>query len=105
MINYKCNYCDKEYKSHSARGLHYNLKHKEQYEKDKIENKLNKEYKCHKCNKTFSSRQSKYNHKKYCEFIKEENNIINYKKIQNEIKELNNKLDTVLNLYSINLKH
>jgi hypothetical protein len=101
MNNYKCNYCDKEYKSHSARGLHYNLKHKEQYEKNKIENKLNKEYKCNHCYKIFSSRQSKYNHKKHCNIIKEENNIINYKKLQSEINELKNKLEMVLNLSSV----
>jgi hypothetical protein len=101
MNNYKCNYCNKEYKSHSARGLHYNLKHKEQYEKDKIENKLNKEYKCNNCYKIFSSRQSKYNHKKHCNIIKEENNIINYEKLQREINELKKKLEMVLNLSSI----
>ena len=98
MSNYKCNYCDKEYKSYSARGLHYNLKHKLQYEKDKEQNKLNKQHKCPKCCKIFTSRQSKYNHKSFCKFIKEENNKINYEKLQIEINDLKNKLDRVLNL-------
>jgi hypothetical protein len=65
MKLYKCDYCEKEYKSLSARSLHYNLKHKEQYIRDK-ENNKNKKHTCNMCNKYFSCRQSKHVHKKTC---------------------------------------
>ena len=35
-IDFNCKYCDKIYKSNSARVLHYKQKHNEEYELDKI---------------------------------------------------------------------
>ena len=58
-----CKFCNKEYKSYSARSVHYNLKHQEQHTKNKQDKKNN----CELCNKHFTSRQSKYYHKKKCE--------------------------------------
>uniref|UniRef100_A0A6C0HVD7 C2H2-type domain-containing protein n=1 Tax=viral metagenome TaxID=1070528 RepID=A0A6C0HVD7_9ZZZZ len=80
MELYKCNYCDKEYKSISARGLHYNLKHKELYIKDKKNNKDKKIYMCEICNKEYSCRQSKYFHKKTCKKSDDHQELINENK-------------------------
>ena len=91
MEKYNCNYCEKEYKSMSARSQHYNLKHKDEYVKDKLEKK-NKKYNCEYCEKKYSTRQSCYYHRKKC------NKIIDnkYIKLQNEVTELKNKLNNVL---------
>ncbi len=94
MELYKCNYCEKEYKSISARGLHYNLKHKEIY----IYDKEAKKNCCEICNKKFSSRQLKYYHKKSCK--KPEEPILDK---QQELIEENKKLKETVNLLLQNL--
>ena len=93
MEIWKCNYCDKEYKSSSARGVHYKLKHKQQYTCDKETNKT-KKYICKYCNHVYSSRQSRHNHKKNCISIKEKNT---YEELKIEINELKDKLNILLN--------
>jgi hypothetical protein len=79
-----CNYCDRIYKSKSARILHYRKNHNEEYEKDKIEQNKKKEYKCVNCDKNFASRQAKHYHIKKCT-IKNKNDI---SELKNEISEL-----------------
>jgi hypothetical protein len=91
MELYKCNYCEKEYKSNSARGLHYNLKHKEQYIKDK-ESKKNC---CELCNKQCSSRQLKYYHKKTCKKLGEPI-LDKHEELINENKQLKETLNLLL---------
>jgi hypothetical protein len=94
MVIYKCNYCDREYKSSSARLLHYNTKHKEQYIQDKNnEKEQTKKYICKYCNHVYSSRQSRHNHKKNCNAIKETNK---YNELKTEINELKDKLNSLL---------
>ncbi len=97
MEIYKCNYCDKEYKSCSARGLHYNLKHKEEYTKDKETKKINI---CEYCNKQFSSRQSKYFHKKTCKIKDVDESILDKnEELMNENKQLKETINLLLQNY------
>ena len=89
--NLECNYCNNIYKSNSARILHYNQKHNEEYELDKIENsKIKKKYKCLICNNLFASRQAKHYHIKKCIVEKKDDTNIYLKKT--DIKELNDEL-------------
>ena len=97
MELYKCNYCEKEYKSYSSRSLHYNLKHKEQH----IKNKQDKKNSCNICNKPFSSRQSKYYHKKICKKLDNNESLLD--KTEELIKE-NKQLKETLNLLLQNNK-
>ena len=86
---FKCNYCNKIYKSNSARIFHYRKFHNDLYETDKIENtnnKIKKEYKCLKCNKIFTSRQSKHYHIKKCT-IKKIDEISELKNSVSDLKE------------------
>ena len=105
-IDFNCKYCNKIYKSNSARVLHYKQKHNEEYELDKIENsKIKKKYKCLICNNLFASSQSKYNHSKRCKNkqiqIKEIDNILELKNTVSVLtdtitllsKQLNSKLN------------
>jgi hypothetical protein len=101
MELYKCNYCKKEYKSLSARSLHYNLKHKEQYIKDKEEDKINKKYICNICNKHFSCRQSKHVHKKKCKPIEKDESVLDKnEELINENKQLKETINLLLQNYN-----
>ena len=91
-MDFNCNYCNKIYKSNSARIFHYRKTHNELYEKDKIDNlKIKKKYKCLICNNLFASSQSKYNHSKKCKIkqsqIKEINEISELKNTVLELKD------------------
>ncbi len=95
-MSYNCKYCDKIYKSNSARIFHYKQKHHDEYEIDKLEIEKNKkEYKCNKCDNIFNSKYSKYYHSKKCKI-----DIINNSK--NEITELRESVselkETIMNL-------
>ena len=91
-IKLKCNYCDRIYKSNSARILHYRKNHNELYEKDKIEKNNKKEYKCVNCNKIFISRQAKHYHIQKCKINQHEN------KVKTDISEISEIKNMVLNL-------
>ena len=95
-IDFNCNYCDKIYKSNSARILHYRKTHNELYETDKIEySKIKKKYKCLICNNLFASSQSKYNHSKKCK-----NKQLQIKEID-KISELNNSVSELKETISL----
>ncbi len=101
-IELKCNYCNKIYKSNSARVLHYRKQHNELYEKDKIEeNKIKKEYKCLNCDKNFASRQAKHYHIKKCtvekkDEISELKNIVSH--LEETVSLLTKQLGSKLNI-------
>lgn len=91
-VELNCIYCNKIYKSNSARVLHYKKKHNELYENDKIENlKIQKKYKCLICNNLFASSQSKYNHSKRCKIKQlqsiKKNEMSELKETVSELKE------------------
>ncbi len=66
-MEYKCGYCEKEYKSSQSKSNHIMLKHKDEHIKFKEEYKN----RCSKCDKMLSCPQSKSRHEKKCM----ENNI------------------------------
>lgn len=84
-----CKFCKKEYTSINSRINHYKIKHLAEYNQYKIkkeETKLN----CKKCNKLFSHRNSKNRHEKTC------NNQTQIKDLQKTVKELTEKLNTII---------
>jgi hypothetical protein len=100
-IELKCNYCDKIYKSNSARILHYRKNHNELYEKDKLEQNNKKEYKCLNCSKTFTSRQAKHYHIKKC-VVEKKDDMAELKNMVSHLEEtvslLSKQLNTKLNI-------
>ncbi len=114
METYKCNFCDKKYKSNPARTFHYNLKHKEEYIKFKEHEKKNKQFTCEYCNNNFASRQSKYNHKTKCKLFNQniENTEIEpidtknktIENLENKLQQLENTLNLILNNCKIHPK-
>ena len=94
-MDFKCNYCNKNYASYQSRCNHIRRYHKSEVSQNKSEGKLDsksegkskvsikkiiedKNYKCIYCNNKYKHKQSKYNHEKKC---KNEN-----KKLENEDK-------------------
>uniref|UniRef100_A0A6C0HW88 C2H2-type domain-containing protein n=1 Tax=viral metagenome TaxID=1070528 RepID=A0A6C0HW88_9ZZZZ len=114
MEIYKCNFCDKNYKSNSARTFHYNLKHKSEYIKFKENERENKTFTCEYCNNHFSSRQSKYNHKTKCKLFNNKsekttienvgNNNKTIEKLENKVEQLEKTLNLILNNCKIHPK-
>jgi uncharacterized CHY-type Zn-finger protein len=87
---YKCNYCEKYYKSYKSMFTHEETYHKQQKIKDKIENE--NIIMCLHCNKIFSTKGSLNRHLKDRCKIKNNlvNTLINEKNIVNNINNTNN---------------
>jgi hypothetical protein len=96
-MEYKCGYCEKEYKSSQSKSNHIMLKHKEEHIKFKEECKN----KCSKCDKILSCAQAKSRHEKKCiennmKILEEKNKLLEdilkemIKNKQNNVNNLNN---------------
>ncbi len=101
-MEFNCNYCDKTYKSNSARILHYKQKHNDEYNKYKTNQTINKkEYTCLNCSKILNSRQAKHYHIKKCN-VEEKDDILELKNTVSSLIEtislLSNQLNNKLNI-------
>jgi hypothetical protein len=113
MFNeYKCKICEKEYKSYQSLWNHNKIKHNTAVKdnvkdvKDTVKDvkdivKTSKKHICEICNKEFTSRQSKYEHKKNVCKIKENNIINSNNKTINNNNQINN---GTINNNNINIK-
>ena len=90
-MKYICEKCNKQFlqKGHYIRHINRKNDCTDEIKQDKIDNNLT----CERCNKTFSSRTSKWRHqKKYCKSINMEEEIDCLKK---RIKELSKVKSTI----------
>lgn len=99
MSDFKCNYCDKSYKSYASLNNHYSIKHRDVH-KDAMDEKHNqvKIYKCSICNLQLNSRTTKYRHEQKCKqmmILEEEIKKNTQKSMETLMKEKDAKLESL----------
>jgi hypothetical protein len=111
-MEYKCNYCNKNYASYQSRCNHIRKYHKVTVVEKVVEavvvnvaqeNEFNNKV-CKKCNKIFCDRIYRWRHEKKCKY---ENKNDKMEKLENKINELekiikNTKLNKINNINNIN---
>jgi hypothetical protein len=119
-MEYKCNYCNKNYASYQSRCNHIRKYHKnddkqninnDKHHDKHLINKINdlktdKKYLCKKCNKSFDFYQIRWRHEKKCKY-ENKNDKMEIKTLENKINELekiikNTKLNNINKINNIN---
>jgi hypothetical protein len=120
---YKCKHCDKTYKSRSSRSNHIKRIHKTNDNRNIIidnpvdnhpiiNNNIKEaiEYLCRKCNKSFEFYQNRWRHEKKCKIdennkIKEIENIIKMKELEDKVKKLEKLIEKSSNMNNCNINN
>jgi hypothetical protein len=109
-MEFKCEHCNKQFKSYQSRWNHVNRYHNNTVSekvsnskgdgKDKSKEKINKVYECRYCDKIYKHKQTRYAHEKICKTSENNENLKDIVKEQNkQIQELKDMLQKALKIH------